>query len=205
MDVATLSDHRGPRWLGSYISLALAITCAQAGAQPRAASRNDAAALRALAWLESRVASPDWRSIPLSKANLESKRHVIAAMTAWLEELYPERDADPQLVAQLELALARAVRLESLVGEVFANWTQGFAAFAVFERDLRGRPDRDLEKRLVAGFEERQNAEGGWNHGMQLGSEFYPSTLIATANLALLTLGLARRAGLELDDKVLED
>jgi hypothetical protein len=166
----------------------------------------DASALNALVWLEAELggesaASPE-------QTNRESKRVVAAVVTAWLEELYqddPSHEAPPGLRERLARTVVSAVRLESFTGEVFANWTQGFAAFAVFERGLRGGGERALEQRLADGFRDRQNAEGAWNHGLQTDAQFYPSTLIASTNLALITLGLARRRGVTVDAQAIDE
>jgi outer membrane protein assembly factor BamB len=163
---------------------------------------HDDPAARGIAWLETRVAAERWNEGGESVGNAVTKRIVVTALLAWIELMRTDRAADPATLAQLDASVrARLGRRGSALG-AFANWTDGFAALYFHERELAGKGGRDALERIVEGFEKRQNDEGGWDHGAQLGVSFYPSTLIATTNLALVALGLAQRAGVAVDAEV---
>jgi hypothetical protein len=54
-------------------------------------------------------------------------------------------------------------------------------------------------------MEDRQNMEGGWGHGVSLGQEYYPSTLVAASAWALLALGGCGRHGVDIDEDAIDD
>ncbi len=160
---------------------------------------DDALAAHALQWLEPRVTSTAWTKTDAGHANDASKRIVVDALVAWLELARNDRQADEKLLAQLDARIRSHLGDKSGVFGGFANWTDGFAGLYSIERELRGRGGAEILAEVARGFAGRQNAEGGWDHGASFGLSFYPSTLVATTNLALVSLGFARRFGLETD------
>jgi outer membrane protein assembly factor BamB len=159
-----------------------------------------AALARAKAWLDARPDRP--RSVNDMGLG-QPKFAAAAAIRLWLAEIDARPgDADPKLVA-LERAVARTSTGETIAMGAYANWMAGFAAIPLIEKSLRqGRADPAL-RRVVSGFEDRQNAEGGWAHGGagEL-TDFYPTSLVITTNFALFALGMSRRLHLTVDDDV---
>ncbi len=148
----------------------------------------------AVNWLLKTMASKDWQATEPGMANDQAKRDVAVLVTAWLLEM--NADLAGQDAERLRLR-GQADRLSQsprgTAAFAFPNWLDGFATLYVLERSLReGKPHAALD-RIARRFVERQNVEGGWGHGGGTYTKFYPSTLVATTNLALLALAAADR------------
>lgn len=172
-----------------------------------AAADQDEAVHRGLAWLGDALNREEWLSSGNVKGNVAAKRKVVEATCAYLFLLYPEFTGNERLRKRLDriartIASARVLPFE--YGH-FANWVQGFSALYLLELAHRGGTDGLRLHALAAGMEGRQNAEGGWGHGLSLGLDFYPSTLIASSYWALFTLGGCRRLGVDVDNEVIEE
>jgi outer membrane protein assembly factor BamB len=156
---------------------------------PSAATRREAVR-KAVAWLLAARQNPKWDAVSATMANDAAKREVTTVFLALLLEIHPD-DADAKARADIRAeADHAALRGESLG---FVNWLKGFAALYAWERSLREGTPHPAVDPIARGFLDRQNAEGGWGHTTSRMIDFYPDTLIATSNLALLALGAAGR------------
>lgn len=172
-----------------------------------AAKDRDEAVRQSLAWLGDALNREEWLSSGNVKGNVAAKRRVVEATCAYLFLLYPELRGFERLRKRLD-RIARTIAnagIPPIEYGHFANWVQGFSALYLLELAHRGGTDGLRLQALAAGMERRQNAEGGWGHGLSLGLDFYPSTLIAASYWALIALGGCRRLGVDVDDEVIEE
>ena len=155
------------------------------------------AARRALDWLIKVSGTPQWQKSNLGNGNEVAKKQVVDLLNAWLLIVHEDADSFDDVRKD---RLARADRTTSQRGMAkssFANWLDGFAGLYSYERSLRdGKPHAALAK-AVQGFVDRQNPAGGWAHSGGSPADFYPTTLNAVGNFALLSLGAAERLELK--------
>lgn len=149
---------------------------------------------KAVAWLQQTMNSPDWNQSGGGMANEEAKRDVVTLVTAWLLEMQSDLPGLDAFRTRLrEQADRVAAQPRGIAALPFSNWLDGFATLYVLERSWREGKAHPLLDRIARRFVDRQNAEGGWGHGGGTLTNFYPTTLVATTNLALLSLGGAAR------------
>ncbi len=172
----------------------------------------DAAAARGLRWLSQQMQGKAWFKPAGAMANTTGKRQATTAIASWaalaaeggLAAEDGAADVDPEVAKAWQASLAKVAGGGGFATAAFANWLDGMSGLYFCELSLKeGQPGRAL-RRIVSGFEGRQNPEGAWGHGM-MGGGFYPSTLVAASNWALLVLGLAARQGLEVEPDVIDE
>lgn len=179
-----------------FASLILSLTCAQGSTAPDPAS---------LQYLADFVATaPGEDELGQGAANAVSKR--MAAMTfigAVLDAHGNQERFDQARVEVLEMV--RNDLQKKSAGGIggFTGWLNPFRLLYLVEHSLQTNTDPDalLLQTLVDGIESDQNGEGGWGHTGGNMVSFYPSTLVATTNLNLLALGLAKSFGAKVDQE----
>jgi len=165
---------------------------------------DDEALARGLGWLQKHMQGKAWLKPAGAMGNTAGKRHAATAIAGWVALSDEQGLVDPQVAKAWQARLARAAGGSGFNTAAFANWLDGMAGLYFVELALRETKSRRALRRIVAGFESRQNREGAWGHGMR-GGGFYPSTLVAASNWALLTLGLAARQGCEVEPEVIDE
>ncbi len=184
-----------PTWLASALVLATG-----SGASPVLAE-NASVPARALRWLERNLEADAGATTEIN-ASVEGKRLSALFVAGYLLEMHPEVDASDAFRERIDAAASEFLAGRT-TGQFQATWLEGFLALYLAEAQLRGKDRmRDLE-RLAAACEAGQNVEGGWCHGKSGIASFYPSTLMAATNWAVLALGVARRLGVAVDDAIL--
>ena len=146
----------------------------------------------ALTWLIQATESKEWDKF--QGGNPEAHRYIATLLTAWLLET----NADiPEFEKVRRAYRERADRqlADNVSFKFFPTWCDGFAGLYVYERSLRdGKADPALE-RIARNIVAEQNREGGWNHTKNFTKTIpgYSPTVLAVANLALMSLGAAER------------
>ncbi|MFQ5504633.1 MAG: PQQ-binding-like beta-propeller repeat protein [Planctomycetota bacterium] len=187
---------------GTFPGLAALGLCIWPAAGPELPTQDDAAR-RGLAWLEKNMSGKRRKKARAIVGNVGAKRLVATSMARFVALQTPEHESRATRLWDRTLLGAVARKNPSL--GIFASWIDGFVGLCLAERSLRdGKPSAAL-RRIVRDIESRQNPEGGWGHGMSLGSRFYPTTLIAASNWSLLVLGLAASQGVGVDSDVLDE
>jgi len=190
---------RVPSWLAT---VALVATCTNSCQHRSDALRDpdslaairevDRAATKAREWLATVVTQGDWGKATGVEL---AKRQVTTLMVAYVH-LFATDGGDEPGHREAILQLADGIcRIESAD---YACWKEGFSSIYLFEAVLRGREVRALAEANVARIIALQNAEGGWAHTGKASRFSYPTTVLASANLALIGLGAARQLQLEI-------
>ncbi|KAA3611453.1 MAG: hypothetical protein DWQ01_05010 [Planctomycetota bacterium] len=142
-----------------------------------------------------------------SVAGNDAGKLVVALSVAGiLLETYPERDDWQAAREAVRSKLGSFLAAKgALTGEAFGGWIYPFLSFYVLEQSLQTEERANSLPWLIEQIEDNQNREGGWGHSGSAPLQFYPSTLIATTNLALFALGLADHSGYEVDQETVAD
>lgn len=154
----------------------------------------DQASNKARSWLLAAVTGAGW--LDAESVDL-AKRRVTTLMTAYSLLLVPADPDDGQRREVFRLADG----ICGADGGDLACWKEGFASIYLLESALRGRDVRAMLRENVSRLISMQNPEGGWAHSGKVSRSFYPTTVLSSANLALVGLGAARQLKLPIADE----
>jgi hypothetical protein len=193
-----------------FAQLLLSMTAVLPTAQGSSVAAENQAAepqVRSLQYLADFVATaPTDEELGQGAANASAKRMAALTFIGAVLDAHPNEPRFDQIRADVYEQVEKGALPQGATGG-FTGWMHPFATFYLVEHALQTETKVDLKllQALVEGIEGSQNVEGGWGHSAGDMASFYPSTLVATTNLNLIALGLAKSMGAEISQESVDD